>query len=91
MFPVSLNVVEREEIDYRGSKLIVSMETEENNGWDGKTVLVTGPKMMSHETLELIFESKKKSGGGPIESIQIEEGLGAIITFENKNGKLKSD
>ena len=43
---------------------------------------------VSEETLLMYFESKRKCGGGDVDSIQYEEGSDeAIITFEEASGK----
>ncbi|XP_046369034.2 protein mono-ADP-ribosyltransferase PARP14-like [Haliotis rufescens] len=50
-----------------------------------KTVLVEGiHKSMSKETLELYFESKKRSGGGDVEDIELNLAEGtALLTFQD--------
>ena len=82
---VAERVLARKTLDFKKSQMIVSRL--EKPRWDKRTVLVTGFAMMNEEMLELLYENKKKSGGGPIECITMLEGnSAALVTFMNEAG-----
>ncbi|XP_013403474.1 poly [ADP-ribose] polymerase 14 [Lingula anatina] len=73
-----------------GATLQISWPTTEdtvatNQTWNGRvTVLVSGIKTTTkEETLKMYFESRRRSGGGPVKKLVYKEGSGqAEITFE---------
>ena len=54
------------------------------------TVRITGlAESVTKDLLELYFESEKKSSGGNVKDIQLDETEGeAYVTFETEEGKL---
>ena len=65
-------------------------ETEDQGGSvvDPRIVLVTGLNPnTSTDTLSYFLENKRRSGGGPIISIDRKDATTAEVTFENVNGE----
>lgn len=79
-------VAKKSKIVYKGNQLLVAkVELPPPNK---NTVLITSTSNdeINTETLELIYESKKKSNGGPIASITL-QAEGALVQFESEAGK----
>ena len=59
-----------------------------HDAWDGKTIEVRGINTSSSDdAIEMFFESKRRSGGGPVEKIQRDaESHVTYVTFENADG-----
>ena len=87
-------------IQLRDGKLHVEWLKEEQNQPKGNTVeeqetprtdvLICGfPSNTSKDFIELYFENKTRSGGGPIKSVTFDDPrTTAIVVFENPKGKL---
>ena len=58
------------------------------NVWDGKTIEVRGIKTSTtDDAIELFFESKRRSGGGPVEKVtQDKDNNVTYVTFEEPLG-----
>ena len=58
------------------------------NVWDGKTIEVRGINTSTTNAgIEMFFESKRRSGGGPVEKIQRDaERHVTRVTFQNADG-----
>ena len=56
--------------------------------WDGKTIEVRGIKLATADsTIELLFKSKRRSGGGVVETIQRHTDHDVThVTFEDPRG-----
>ena len=56
--------------------------------WDGKTIEVRGINTSStDESIEMFFESKRRTGGGPVQKIQRDaESHVTYVTMENADG-----
>ena len=53
-----------------------------------RKLLISGyPEGTTSEQLMMYFQSRKKSGGGDVEDIQLQEGQ-AVITFQQEEGML---
>ena len=53
-----------------------------------RKLLISGyPEGTTSDQLMMHFQSRKKSGGGDVENIQLQEGQ-AVITFEQEEGML---
>ena len=59
-----------------------------HDAWDGKTIEVRGINTSStDDAIEMFFESKRRSGGGPVEKIQRDaENHVTYVTLENADG-----
>ncbi|XP_070539471.1 protein mono-ADP-ribosyltransferase PARP14-like [Ptychodera flava] len=100
---VAERVLSRDNHNWEGSTLTVQQflppvkqpDKEDKQGAaqvDLCKILVTGfKKGISRETLELYFESQRKSGGGPVlQSEMIDDGT-FVITFESSEGAVQVD
>ena len=67
---------------------ITHTSAQAHDAWDGKTIEVRGINASTtNDAIELFFESKRRSGGGPVERMQRDaESHVTYVTFENTNG-----
>lgn len=57
------------------------------NNPEGRTVEVLElPENVDEELLSLYFENRRRSGGGPLESVEIKQNR-AVLCFEDAEGK----
>ena len=83
-------VVQREKHTLNGATLDVSLEVcEGQSKVGGKTIKVTGlAAKTTKDSIINYFESKCRSGGGAVESVEFRGDTGvAFVTFEDANGK----
>ena len=82
-------LIQRTDLKLIGDSLTVSAP--EVFKWDGTSVEVHGvDDSTPDEVLKLVFESEKKTGGGPLSSIDRHPGF-AVLHFQNSTGtSLKS-
>ena len=81
---VAESVLRAPELRLEGATLTVSSV----EVWDGKTIEVHGLNpSSSRDAIELFFESKRRSGGGTVEQVEIDTVNSiAFVTFESPEG-----
>ena len=78
--------MKRTDLKLKEKKLYVSKL--KKNTWDGRSIDVHGLYPgINNEMLTMIFEHKKKSGGGPIEEVGVGKNS-AFIRFVSKQGRV---
>ena len=84
LFVVAENVLRKPELSLEGARLTVSPVEE----WDGKTIEVHGLNpSSSRDGIEMFFENKRWSGGGPFEHVELDTVNSiAYVTFESPEG-----
>ena len=82
---VAKRVIQREKHVLNGATLDVSIEMSEAS----KTIMVTGiSSRTTEDSLLNYFENWRRSGGGYVESVEIQRDNGvAFVTFEDASGK----
>ena len=62
--------------------------TQAHDVWDGKTIEVRGLNTSTtDDAIEMFFESKRRSGGGPVEKVTRDtDNNVTYVTFENTKG-----
>lgn len=85
---VANRVIQHEKHVLNGATLDVSIEMSETS----KTILVTGlSSQTTKDSLWNYFENTRRSGGGYVESVEIQRDNGvAFVTFEDASGKRPS-
>lgn len=86
---VANRVIQREKHVLNGATLDVSTEMPDNC----KTIMVTGlSSITTKDSLWNYFENTRRSGGGCVESVEIQRDNGlAFVTFEDASGKRPKD
>ena len=86
---VANRVIQREKHVLNGATLDVSIEMSDNC----KTIMVTGlSSITTKDSLWNYFENTRRSGGGYVESVEIQRDNGlAFVTFEDASGKRPKD
>jgi hypothetical protein len=55
---------------------------------EGKQVLISGIDDCDEDLIHLLFANKNRSGGGPIEDLNIDKEKGTVlITYEKREGQ----
>ena len=82
-------VVEKDKHILNGANLEVTKEMAEKHKEAAKTILVTClAAKTTEDSLWNYFENQRRSGGGAVESVDIQHDTGtAFVTFEDANGK----
>ena len=62
--------------------------TQARDAWDGKTIEVRGINTLTtDDAIEMLFESKRRSGGGPVEKVTRDTDNNVTYeTFEDRLG-----
>ena len=83
-------VVEKDKHTLNGANLEVTKETSEKHKEAAKTIMVTClAEKTTEDSLWNYFENERRSGGGAVESVNIQHDTGtAFVTFEDADGKL---
>ena len=86
---VANRVIQREKHVLNGATLGVSIEMADNC----KTIMVTGlSSITTKDSLWNYFENTRRSGGGYVESVEIQRDNGlAFVTFEDASGERPKD
>lgn len=86
---VANRVIQREKHVLNGATLDVSIEMPDNCN----TIMVTGlSSITTKDSLWNYFENTRRSGGGYVESVEIQRDNGlAFVTFEDASGKRPKD
>lgn len=85
MFPAAKRVVDREH-SVNGVPLLVKLVAPESPAVR-KVFVSKLPDGCEEETLELYFESTKRSGGGPVTNVLMSDCMQqAVVTFESQEG-----
>ena len=82
-------VAEKDKHIFNGANLEVTKETSEKHKEAARTIMVTClAAKTTEDSLWNYFENERRSGGGVVESVNIQRDTGkAFVTFEDANGK----
>ena len=82
-------VVEKDKHILNGATVEVTTEMSEKHKEAAKTIMVTFlAAKTTEDSLWNYFENERRSGGGAVESVNIQRDTGtAFVTFEDANGK----